>query len=552
MHRTWTFPWGGISLEPAPIDIATLTVRPTQWQIVCGGAALKATMKRPLAAEARPAFADAIGRAISHRDVFSSDVPFSHAILIALAIIAVHNRIPSLLDVRLAQDISRLLDWSPAATSVESARLRDLRRMIDDAPMASIGTLIDQAQEFGASAWDRARAMLLLCEAAWKRLGDRDAARCMGRTSITLSPTQRLMASVLALSWVPPSRWPPAPAPIADGAHASEIWMDWAAVAAGPAPPDAALWTRGMGAPFSHPIHESQSKDRAMLWEDVERIAGVADALLADRQRPLPRLIGKLVRIPLPTHLLPVWKSWDISSLAAQIHAEGMYLSLRSHADDAVSVVWWDADPSSVSKTPLTMPPAAWVLTHATAAAIWHDLCAEAIIVTDPAHPAISSAHERGHRSPPQSAMPKHQRQNRRKSMLLPPRRAAYAAGTWGDAAEHDQICAAIARSAHYRRLPTGWHEREDQRVVIARRRAAADRAQRSGFPAPPPGYTFVRATSVVGGSSTESNVPPRTLRCQGLLALSLLVRETETVLQEAGMEPPASQASPPFRRARR
>ncbi|MFV9504104.1 MAG: hypothetical protein AB4911_06005 [Oscillochloridaceae bacterium umkhey_bin13] len=80
-----------------------------------------------------------------------------------------------------------------------------------------------------------------------------------------------------------------------------------------------------------------------------------------------------------------------------------------------------------------------------------------------------------------------------------------------------------------YRRLPAGWHERQDKRDFQRRQDAAAERAQAHGLDAPPPGYTYVVPfqRAVVASSDTMEAPQPQARRVQarGLFTLMLGLR---------------------------
>lgn len=526
--QTWTFPWGIASLDAAPRHSDLSLIRANQWTLIADGAVLAVALHRPAPAAARGAIAETIGRAIS-QTLPTRGRPLPLTILIGLAMLAVHGQAPDAAIMPIARQAARVLPWTASADcpaeSPPTPR-RELRRAIDEAPALTASVIVETVRRISATPWDWARALVIIGESLWQRIFARDAARLLGRMSVTadLQPAHLALGLLPALAH--PRRWRRLRIPLDADAHRGEVWLDWAAVAAGPPHPHPSLWTQGLGAALDHPLHTS-NQQRALPWDAAERLAQTAAALLDERDRPLPRLIGQIVRIPLPADVLPVWTAWDVDSLVAQIFPDGMYLSLRTHADQSAAVVWWDAHPESVRWTPLIMPPAAWVLLHATAAAIWHDLGVDAITVTG-APNAPTAPHAASSSPAPLPPSPGRRGASERAAVSLPPLRTAALPGRWGETDDHARIRAAVARSAHYRRLPPDWAARQTRRDVQRRAAAAAERARQAGLPPPPPGYTFVRATAAIGVAPHDPAGAARPVRCRGLLALALLVREPE------------------------
>lgn len=435
--QTLNFPWGIVSLDDAPRDVTMSSFRASSWTMFCDGAVVTLTFHRSLPATARETVADAVGRALSAPARLKRPLPL--AILIGLAMIAVHGTFPGSEALQAAHGIARVMPWHERSSiPPQPMPLREVRRMITDEPTLSSSTVPALPLRVGGTAWDWARAWTLLGDALWLRLAERDSARLMGRIAVTSNLTHHHLALGLAPVLAHPRRWRSLPAPIAGNARISDIWLDWASVAAGPTTPDPLLWTHGVGDALDHPLQTSDHH-RALPLDDADRLIGVATDVLADRDRPMPRLIGQIVRVPLPTDLLPVWTTWDIDALVVQIHHEGMFLSLRTPEDRTAAVAWWDAHPESGRWTPLVIPTAAWVLVHATAAAIWHDLCADAIAI------AAGNSGSGRLRHPSQAPAASRHPSSRPTPVMCPPRRRVLAVGAWGDAGEHEHIRSAVA-----------------------------------------------------------------------------------------------------------
>ena len=62
-------------------------------------------------------------------------------------------------------------------------------------------------------------------------------------------------------------------------------------------------------------------------------------------------------------------------------HSDGLWVVLLDQSGHTAALCWWRATPGSMARAPISIPAAAWALVHPVLAGLWHDLCAEAVVV---------------------------------------------------------------------------------------------------------------------------------------------------------------------------
>jgi hypothetical protein len=193
-----------------------------------------------------------------------------------------------------------------------------------------------------------------------------------------------------------------------------------------------------------------------------------------------------------------------------------------------MAAAWWEAAAEAGSRAPTSFPPAAWIYMHAVLAAVWHDLCADAIII--PPAPDLKTSLRTD--EPSGRRLKTHTAPHR---ILLPPVRAQPA--IWADAADRAALARATAGGHGYRRLPQDWQQRRDRPDFQHRQAAAAQRAIDHGYPPPPPGFTYVRPfmRGLVHGEPLRQ-LDQVTVRSRGLftLLLGLQPLAADAVVDEA------------------
>jgi hypothetical protein len=263
----------------------------------------------------------------------------------------------------------------------------------------------------------------------------------------------------------------------------------------------------------------------ALSVEQATALHDLARVLLAERDRPVPRLLHRVIDIAVPHDLFPRLARWQIALLRVQPFPDGMFVAALDATGASMAAAWWPARPDTAARHPLSFPAAAWVVLHPVLAGIWHDLCADALQVPDARPPR---PHPRPEREPPPRAA-----RGRSPCVLPPPRPVPRVA--WASADDRARIARACALRGAYRRLPPAWEQRVGRDDFCTRRQAAADRATRYGYPPPPPGFTFVRPHTRGIGEPDPGQHPAARVRPRGLFALALGLQNVpeETVPEE-------------------
>lgn len=432
-----------------------------------------------------------------------NDYGLPMSVLILIAVMERTGRLPGPLAAATANKILA----NPALPDGPPLPLSQLRELVAD-PFSNV------PEDPPAGRWNQARIMLLLGERYWRL--SREEATKAGTTPLALEQEQyeqRMeMAIVAGIALQeglagPPAGW------LHPDPHPADAWLDYAALRCGPDGVPAALLD--IGRRGSSLIETSdESGERSLSADQADRLLLQARHLLADVDRPYPRHIGQALDVRVLRATLPQLAAWEIATLRVVPHPEGLWVACLDADGEIAARAWWAASPEAGERAPVTIPPACWVLLHTVLAALWHDLCADAIEIE------ISSS--RPHRQP--------QRERERKQsavIQLPPTR--YYRAHWMEPVS-DQTLEEIRRGGNcYRRLPDEWEERRARPDFIQRQRQAAERAERHGAPPPPPGYTYVRPW--ISGPDAEyddarPSRAPRRVISRGLLSLILTLDE--------------------------
>ena len=365
--------------------------------------------------------------------------------------------------------------------------------------------------------WNAARFLLLLGEAAWGLEGE--SARFWGTMAVTEEPgstamTTRIALAILAGSMMTNAHRQRLPIPAGRSAQPVDIWLDALVLRMAPVILAPLLVPEGLGVHGMTPLeHNTDPWYLSLSLEQGRILDALARVLLAECPRPVPRLVARLCDIAVPEDVFPHLAVWQIARLRVEPHMGGMGVAVLDAEGRTMAMAWWDATATSSTRTPVTIPAAAWSLLHPVLAGIWHDLCADAVVLEDDV-----PREERGGHAPSGRRTPG------RTTRVLPAVRRPVRA-TWADAIDRETIRRAAAVSAEYRRLPTGWQERETHADVARRRIRTAQRAEQYGYPAPPPGFTFVRPHTR-GGAAEPTAGASVTVRARGLFTLALGMRQ--------------------------
>ena len=378
---------------------------------------------------------------------------------------------------------------------------------------------VEHALRVAAGRWNAARSILLYGEELWKLRGD--VAAWWGSSQISDDPQDARAALLLhfaSIALQPTTS--PIPIPFTDGQKAGEAIIDYLAVAGGPDPIPGDIYTSGLGAIF--PSQESflggGPTERSIEWQQGVELSRLAVSLLHGVDRPAPRYVGQALTVALPPDLLPRLGAFGVVSIRVYPRSNGMYVAVLDRENQTLAAAWWHASAKSGERNPNTFSPACWLLVHVICSALWHDLCADAVEISAP----LSIPRSQG----ANTARPAKERPERtsRLAILPPPR---YRRATWGEGEDAERIRqVAHYKSGDYRRLPPGYEEREADRGFQARQREAAARAEGFGFPAPPPGYTFVKPHVRGAGDEEAKESPAVRIRSRGLFSLMLGVAQ--------------------------
>lgn len=264
----------------------------------------------------------------------------------------------------------------------------------------------------------------------------------------------------------------------------------------------------------------------------VALIAAAKSLAHAQPQRPLPRFLGRDLDLSIPRALRALTDGYDIGGMRIQVGRQGLWVALLDRDGVCGAKLWWmPSMTDQLPASPISIAPSVWLAVNLVLAAYWHDLHAQAVVIT--ASPEEATERTRTQTSTPSQAM------SRRRSgeRMLPPttRRASSskrAGGSdvdantssghtaWPDA-EDDVITDLTACAGHYRILPAGWEMRQTRHDVQKRRQAAIARAQQNGHPPPPEGMTYVSPYVRAGRASRQMH-PSVRVRSRGLLHAAL------------------------------
>ncbi len=259
----------------------------------------------------------------------------------------------------------------------------------------------------------------------------------------------------------------------------SEAWLDYIALAAGPLREETVpvVLPGGLGTGLHQDLNPNTTPPMELGRAEVLR--RLADALLHKPDRPTPRHLHRPLNVVVPHLLRPVLAPYGLMRLTIIPELDGLFIAAYNASGQQLGAAWWGATSSSADYAPLALSPAAWTALHIVLAALWHDLCANAIKVSEPRH-----------QNPMRSERVSKRSKRKTTQIRLPP--IVYEAA-WSSEEEQRLIEAYVQRPGRYRLLPGGWMERSTQRAFQRRQEAAAARAVAENWDPPPPGFTFVK-----------------------------------------------------------
>lgn len=497
-----------ITLQPAPPDIRVMRWHQNTLTITLDGGCVN------LAVASR---AD-LPRAI-HTSVTSLPPTTPFAVLLALAWIALNNRIPT------RDAIDPFLSFSRTLANVwgteVDARYRPTAILSDS--ITPEMTVLGGLQRFGdvlpATPWTRAWWLVKVGRLLWRIDGIPAAAwgtLPIGAVHQIMERKTMMVVPLLAAWSGMPDDLPFAIAP--DAVNTWDAWIDWSSLAYGPGPPPAIMRPRGLGHVTGGLLETNPDPTLTQLsTERAQVLFDTAMHLLAQQQRPAPRYIDQTLQVLMPETVIPELRMWNIHALVIVPNPDGLWCSVTNNNGESMGATWWQADAHTGIRVPLAFPPAAWVVLHAVLAALWADLCADAVTIESP--------------NPRQQTGPRRERGGGRPTpIVLPPPRYHRATppvpATWITPDEEAILDRTRLMGRSYRRLPAGWEERRDNPDFQRRRTAAQHRAGQEGVAPPPDGWTFVASfTKTMRGSSAGSDASPtsaapRSVRSTGLTAM--------------------------------
>ena len=426
-------------------------------------------------------------------------------LLLLLALITHMSRLPHASQFESASTLSVLLSQFlaayPSSTAVGQPD-SDLKAQIRQTLLSGSSGLVLPTHR-----WDLARYLVLLGTQAWRMRGA--DAYWWGTLGTVPSAVDNVILAVAAATVFDAKIAGTLPYTVANS-PGRLLLPELLPMLSGPdLLPPALIPTHGIGGADDpdHPltVNAKHSDPISLTTEQCQLLTACAIQNLTQIDRRLPRLLGQMLTMPLPTDLLPDLAAWHIAQLVVQVHPEGLFVGICDSPDTIFVSTWWPASPTAGDRVPLSVPPGVWPLVHNTLAALWHDLLADAIVV-ESAGPGDSTTAQKN--SPPR-------RQLGTSTVQLPPLRYKRPAqAQWVSAEDTATIRRACQIGPTHRHLPPGTQARD-----------AELRATASGYPAPPPGYTFVRGYTRGGRGDTTTPAPVRQVRAQGLFRLALVLR---------------------------
>lgn len=388
-------------------------------------------------------------------------------------------------------------------------------RQIDQLVQETL-TVGQERLTFHGDMWALARTLFAYAAALWHLRGARAA--YWGSLDIRQHPNNATMIILVLLSGLVPPAPGVLPVPFAPRVLLHYAVLDWLALAAGPTDPPFALVGAGIGMETNAHMALGRTDERGNLsLAHGKALSDLAATLLASTERPAPRHIGKMLDIAIPPDLIGRLAVFDVTGVLVVPHQHGLWIAAQDEHGTSVALAWWSAAASSAERAPLTFPPAGWMLIHTLLAALWHDLCADAIEVDARPSPRTTGIYDpHGRQTPPA--------QHHRRVMLPPVRYRA----RWGSDEERRILSHYTLVDVGYRRLPRGWQERCERADFERRQEAAAVRARANGYDAPPPGFTYVAPHQRPVMRLTGEPVMPREtmkVRSRGLFTLLLGLR---------------------------
>lgn len=269
---------------------------------------------------------------------------------------------------------------------------------------------------------------------------------------------------------------------------------------------------------------EDSDKPIPVLTTSARRI--VRSLLRTDR--PYPRFLDRLLEVDIPVDAVPELADWfakEVSALWLIPTSQGLWVALRDQRADR-AWFWWQPSMEQGDRFIMSANPRVWPATHLLLCTLWHDLCAEAEVISEA--PAGSTTPASKSTGP--DGQPKGRLRGRAVGpaiVTLPPHTSPTHV-QWASPEERKAIRSTTRRGHAYRRLPEGWEDlaqqsappTKAQRGYQQRREAAIARAEEYGQEPPPIGYTYVRP---YGQIDTIGPLQPRVrVRPRGLFTLAL------------------------------
>lgn len=386
-----------------------------------------------------------------------------------------------------------------------TVRLRDseVRELVQSAISRRVNL------EVPSNGWNIARALIMFGQELWKLKGD--DARFYGGIDWTqdIAKFHVLMngAGIVACTR---KLQQSLPVPVSDR---REALPDWLALAQGPEPIPPEIIPDGLGCDYKDNPLVKENTDRGfdLPYEQGMILHTMSKTLLETADRPFPRYIGRMLEIAIDYRLIGQLAPWGIAAFRVIPHRRGLWIAAVDREGRHAAVSWWSALSSSATVAPLTFPSALWVLVHAFACALWHDLCADSVEIAPPPGAETYGV--------PQKTSRKHPK-HRQKSIVLPP--ARYARASWGSEEERELLAHYRSIDPGYRALPEGWEQRQHKPDFQRRQERAAKRAEDAGMEPPPPGYTFVKGTYRPSTQIATAETRKTNVRSRGLFNLAL------------------------------
>lgn len=458
------------------------------------------------------------------------DLPLATAL--ALAFIAHSHQLPSRTQVgilgKLAVEIEARVDFDASVPQLSASQVTEAVRQACAARTEAVSP--------PAGVWNAARFLIGLGKALWELRGAEAAwwgsVPAYGDADDPFATRAQL--SVLASLLLSEEQRKGIPYPLGNP-PTTDSWLEWIVLAAGPNKPSPLVRAPSRGGEAYNLIRSEEVPDELQLSpRHAHQLHQLAVQLVRSALRPTPRYLGRVVRVEIPSDLLPRLAQWHIDSILVQIEHGGLYVSLFDQKKLGAASAWWSIDlPSdpNLLRVPATFPASLMILLSAVLAALWHDLCAESIVLPPPDELQGDAPSSQPTPLPGTKQGKKKHGKPAQRYISLPPVKRAPQTVQWADAVDREALRHATRGGHGYRPLPTGWEERQERRDFQERQREAALRAQKYLYPPPPLGFTyvkpFVRGASLGEISEEEGAQPLPKVRSRGLFSLILGLQES-------------------------